>query len=75
MVSNLIASLTPREYQVLDLLIEGHRNKMIARELGISHRTVEIYRSRVMEKMGAKSLGDLFRIVLTGGINPLRAVA
>ena len=72
MIADRIASLSPREYQVLDLMIEGHQNLMIAHELGISYRTVEIHRGKVMAKMQAKTQGELFRMVLTGGINPLR---
>ncbi len=67
-----IALLSPRERQVLDQLIIGHQNKMIAYELGISPRTVEIHRARVMAKMQAKNLPQLVRMALTGGINPLR---
>ena len=58
-----VASLTPREFQVLDLLIEGRRNNTIAHELGITCRTVVHHRLRVMEKMQAKSLADLVKMV------------
>jgi len=54
-------SLTEREREVYDLLVEGHQNKMIAHKLGISTRTVEVHRSRVMEKLGAKNLADLVK--------------
>ena len=54
-------SLTDREREVFDLLVEGHQNKMIAHKLGISARTVEVHRSRVMDKLGAKSLADLVK--------------
>ena len=67
-----IALLSPRERQVLDQLIIGHQNKMIAYELGISPRTVEIHRSRVMAKMQAKNLPQLVRMALTAGNDPLR---
>ena len=50
--------------QVLDLLIAGNPNKVIAHELSISPRTVEIHRARVMEKMGARSLAELVRMTL-----------
>jgi len=60
--------LTARERDVLDHLVEGHLNKVIAYELGISARTVEIHRSRVMEKMGATSLAHLVRMGLALGI-------
>jgi two-component system response regulator FixJ len=54
-------ALTDREREVYDLLVEGHQNKVIAHKLGISSRTVEVHRARVMEKMRAKSLADLVR--------------
>jgi two-component system response regulator FixJ len=54
-------SLTDREREVFDLLVEGHQNKMIAHKLGISARTVEVHRSRVMDKLGAKNLADLVK--------------
>lgn len=59
-----LASLTEREHQVLDLLAAGRPNKVIAYELDISPRTVEIHRARVMEKMRAKSLAELVRMVV-----------
>lgn len=59
-----IASLTARERQVMSLVAEGLSNKAIARQLGISPRTVEIHRARMMEKMGAASAGALIRMVL-----------
>ncbi len=67
-----IALLSRREREVLDQLIIGHQNKMIAYELGISPRTVEIHRSRVMAKMQAKNQSQLVRMALTAGIDPLR---
>lgn len=59
-----IANLTERERQVLNLLITGRPNKVIAYELSISPRTVEIHRARVMEKMGVRSLAELVRLTL-----------
>ena len=59
-----IEKLTKRERQVLDLVVTGKPNKVIAYELGVSQRTVEIHRARVMEKMLAKSLADLVRMHL-----------
>ena len=57
--------LTPREREVMDLVIEGKSNKAIARELGLSQRTVEIHRARVMEKMQTKSVAQLVQVVMT----------
>ena len=62
-----LESLTARERQVLDLIIEGASNKVIAARLSISPRTVEIYRANVMSKMRADSLSDLIRSTITAG--------
>jgi FixJ family two-component response regulator len=59
-----IASLTPREKEVLDLLTAGKANKSMAQDLGLSQRTVEIHRAHVMEKMDAKSVAQLVRMVM-----------
>lgn len=60
-----LAELTPREREVMDMVVDGHPNKVIARRLGVSERTVEIHRSRVMHKMQAKTLAHLVRMVAT----------
>lgn len=62
--SKRIGRLTPREHQVLDMLVAGKSSKMIAYLLGTSARTIDIHRARVMEKMKADSLASLVRMVL-----------
>jgi two-component system response regulator FixJ len=64
-----IANLSARERQVLEFLVAGQPNKIIAYELDISPRTVEIHRAHVMEKMEAKSLSDLVRAAIAAGIS------
>ena len=59
--------LTPREREVLTQIAKGASNKEAGRRLGISPRTVEVHRSRIMEKIGARNAADLVRIVLSGG--------
>ncbi len=65
--------LTPREQQVMVLVAEGNTNKDIARRLDISHRTVEIHRRRVMEKLGANSVSDLVSVSVLCGVYDLHA--
>jgi two-component system response regulator FixJ len=60
----ILATLSPRELEVLDGVIAGKLNKVIAFELGISPRTVEVYRANMMAKVGARGLSDLVRMVL-----------
>ncbi|MEN8166629.1 MAG: response regulator transcription factor [Pseudomonadota bacterium] len=60
-----LSQLTPREREVLDLVVKGKRNKNISMELGITLSTVEAHRSRVMEKMEADSLSSLMRMMLS----------
>jgi len=62
-----LESLTPREREVLDLLVIGKPNKIMAADLGVSQRTVEIHRSRVMEKMQAQSVAQLVRMTMELG--------
>jgi RNA polymerase sigma factor (sigma-70 family) len=59
-----LESLTAREREVLDLMVKGKQNKQIAQDLGVSPRTIEIHRSRVMEKMDAHSVAELVRMML-----------
>lgn len=64
-------TLTDRERDVFQAMIAGHPNKVIAHLLGISQRTVEIHRARVMEKMHARSLSSLVRMALEAGLSKL----
>ena len=63
LVNERMALLSPREREVLEGLVEGHANKVIAFDLDISARTVEVYRANVMSKMHARSLSELVRMV------------
>jgi len=64
-----LGSLTPREHQVLRQLVAGHQTKTIAANLGISVRTAELHRARVMQKSGAGSLSVLVRMAIDAGIS------
>ena len=66
-----LATLTPRERQVFDALIEGKSNKMIALDLEISPRTVEIFRAKLMQKMQAHSLPELVRMGMRAASGPI----
>jgi two-component system response regulator FixJ len=59
-----LARLTPRERQVLALVVEGRHNREVAQELGISPRTVEVYKARLMDKLDVERLPDLIRLSL-----------
>ena len=65
-----LANLSSRERQVLEGLVRGEPNKEIARNLGISPRTIEIYRAKVMTKMGADSFAELIRLAIAAGLAP-----
>jgi two-component system response regulator FixJ len=63
-----LARLTPREQQVLEQVALGHPNKVVAYNLGISPRTVEIHRARVVEKLQARNLSHLVRMAIAAGV-------
>jgi two-component system response regulator FixJ len=69
-VQERLDALTPREREVLELLVVGHPNKVIAYRLDISPRTVEVHRARVLDKMQVRSLPELVRIAMRVGIDP-----
>jgi len=63
-----LSSLTPREREVFDEMVRGKQNKVIAYDLDISPRTVEVHRARVLEKLEARSLSELVRLALAAGV-------
>jgi len=65
-VSSLLARLSPRERQVMELVVAGKPNKIVAAELGLSTKTVEAHRAHVMEKLEVESLAELVRLSLDG---------
>lgn len=67
-IASRIESLSPRERQVMDGLVAGLSNKLIAREYDISPRTIEVYRANVMTKMQAGSISELVRLAMRGGL-------
>jgi two-component system response regulator FixJ len=66
---SMIAQLTPREHDVLDGLVKGHPNKVIAFNLDISPRTVELYRANAMRKLNARSLSEMLHVAFLAGMN------
>jgi two-component system, LuxR family, response regulator FixJ len=67
-----IATLSPRERQVLDALVAGRQSKVIAYHLGLSVRTVEVHRARMMERLGARHLAEAIRLAVLAGLTPDR---
>ena len=67
-IASRIASLSPRERQVMEGLVAGLSNKLIARDYDISPRTIEVYRANVMTKMQASSISELVRFAIRGGL-------
>lgn len=68
LVEDKVAALSPREREVLGGLVAGKQNKTIAIDLGISHRTVEVYRANIMEKLGAASLSEVLYIAFSSDL-------
>jgi FixJ family two-component response regulator len=68
-IQKRLASLTPREREVLPLVVSGMLNKQIAFKLGTTEKTIKVHRARIMKKMGADSLADLVRLAQKGGID------
>ncbi|MDP2882566.1 MAG: LuxR C-terminal-related transcriptional regulator, partial [Azonexus sp.] len=66
-VERLLSTLTPRELEVMDRVVAGLHNREIAAELGISPRTVEVHKARMMDKLGVSNIADLVRLSLQSG--------
>ncbi|MGZ5148208.1 MAG: response regulator transcription factor [Burkholderiales bacterium] len=64
-----IATLTPREREVLTHVVAGQLNKQIAGDLGTVEKTIKVHRSRMMEKLGVRTVADLVRMAEKGGIS------
>jgi FixJ family two-component response regulator len=71
----LLDLLTPREFEVMQLVIRGMLNKQIAGELGTAEKTVKVHRGRVMQKLGVASVADLVRVSQRAGVSPARKPA
>ncbi len=72
-VCERLATLTPREYEVMTFVIAGMLNKQIAYELGIAEDTVKIHRGRMMRKMNVESVAELVRLTEKAGVKPAEA--
>jgi two-component system response regulator FixJ len=70
-----IAALSPREREVLDALLAGRQNKVIAFDLGISVRTVEVHRARMMDRLGTRQLAEAIRLAVMARLAPRRGRA
>ena len=67
-IQQRLASLTPREREVLPLVVSGMLNKQVALKLGTTEKTIKVHRARIMEKMRADSLADLVRLAQIAGV-------
>jgi two-component system, LuxR family, response regulator FixJ len=65
-----MAKLSPRERQVLDGLVAGRSTKQMAHDLGISARTVEVHRARMLARLGTHSLAEAIRLAVLAGLSP-----
>lgn len=72
-IQERVDTLTPREREVMALVVTGLLNKQVAGQLGTTEKTIKVHRSRVMEKMGVASLAELVRVVARVGIPPQRS--
>lgn len=63
-----LEALSPREREVLALLVRGDQNKVVAQKLGISHRTVEVHRARIMRRLGVATFAELVRLAIACGL-------
>ena len=70
-IKQRVASLTPREYEVLTFITSGSLNKQVAAELGTTEKTIKVHRARIMEKMQCSSLAELVRLAAKAGIQVL----
>ena len=68
----LLDLLTPREFEVMQLVVTGMLNKQIAGELGTAEKTIKVHSGRVMKKLGIASVAELVRLVETAGIAPVK---
>jgi FixJ family two-component response regulator len=69
-IKTRLASLTPREHEVLTHVIAGRLNKQIAADLGTVEKTIKVHRGRMMEKLGVRTIADLVRLAERAGIRP-----
>ena len=69
-----VGKLTPREIEIMDLVVKGQRNKQIAGTLGISEKTVKVHRGHVMQKIGVRNVADLVRVAEIVAVNSQSAL-
>ena len=65
-----MAGLSPREREVLERLMAGGTNRTIAKDLGLSPRTIELHRSNLMERLGVRTIGEAVSVATTAGLRP-----